>query len=387
MSTHNPRGMGVSEDRNVIRPDVDTTTSGLALVTKVVCDDSLDYSYTGVDSGTGDVTIKLPVIPASAGKTYTAVVVDNYGRVVGGTEGSITGDYILLDPGSRQAGGFIVDTGDITTLTVMSLTASVFNVGTLNLGSPLPVSSGGTGVTVAQAHHAFMGPTSGSASAPGFRLIAENDLPNISWSKLINTPNSLSGYGIADAYTMTESDLRYAALSHTHSGYEPTIASGNTTDYFRGDKTFQTLNTDAVAESLTHKYFSDSLARQSISKSGDNLTYDNGTGVLGFVGTTGFTQATVSVDPTLDAHIVSKSYLTSVLSGFTASNYATDKFVVSNANTKDYVLAHAPIAASLVVALNGLVETNYTIVTSTTLRLDPTLVLGVGDTITTIYNY
>lgn len=387
MSTHNPKALGVVSEQQVVRKNINTTTHGDALVTSVTVNNGLEFMYSGVDAGTGDVTISLPVISASAGRTFTAVVVDNYGRVVGGTEGSITGDYILLDPATRQVGGFVVDTGDITTLTVMDLTASVFNVGTLNLTNPLPVSSGGTGSAITQAHYVFIGPTN-SAGAPGFRALLEADIPSLSFTKISNAslPTTLAGYGITDAYTKTASDARYAAIVHTHTGYEPAITSGTTQQYYRGDKTFQDLTTDVVAEG-TRKFFSDTLARQAISKSGTNLTYDNTTGVMGFVSTPGFTQITVSTDPTLDSHVVTKSYLASELSQFVSSRYQTDEFVVSDTNTKDYVLTHTPIADSMTISLNGLVETYYTIVTSTTLRLDSGITLGIGDIITATYSY
>lgn len=388
MSTNNPRALGVAEEHQVVRADINTTVRGDALVTSVHASNGLEYTYTGIDAGTGDVTIKLPVITESAGKTFTAVIVDNYGRVVGGTEGSITGDYILLDPASRQAGGFVTDTGDVTTLVVMDLTATTFNVGTLNLTNPLPVSSGGTGATIVGAHQVFIGPATGSA-APGFRILAETDIPEIAFSKIsvLSLPSTLNGYGITDTYTKLEGDARYAALVHTHSGYEAAIASGTSSQYYRGDKSWQDLNADAVAETVTRKYFSDSLARLSISKSGTNLTYDNTTGIIGFVAIPDFTQINISTAPTLDAHVVTKAFLTSELSAFTASRYVVDEFVVSDVNTKDYVLSHAPIADSLVVSLNGLVETYYTIVTTTTLRLDAGITLGIGDVITATYNY
>lgn len=387
MSSHNPRALGVRENQLVNRSSVDTTTHGEALVTKVVALDGLEMLYTGADEGTGDVTIKLPVIPASAGRTFTAVVVDNYGRVVGGTEGSITGDYILLDPAMRQAGGFSVDTGDVTTLTVLTLNATTFNVNTLNLLAPLPISSGGTGTDIADPHKVFIGPTNGAAGAPSFRLLIASDIPEIAFSKITagSLPTTLNGYGISDAYTKGDSDIRYAPIVHTHSGYEPAIIAGTAAQYYRGDKTFQTLNTDAVVETVSHKYFSDSLARLALSQSGTNITYDNTTGVIGFTSTPGFTQVTVSDNPTLDTHVVSKLYLETALSNHV--RYSTDMFVVSNVNTKDYTLAHEPIANSLVVSLNGLVETDYTIVSSTTLRLSASITLGVGDVINAVYNY
>ena len=72
---------------------------------------------------------------------------------------------------------------------------------------------------------------------------------NADWSavsgdaQILNKPTTISGYGITDAYTKTQVDT---ALS----GKEPTITAGTTTQYWRGDKSWQTLNKAAVGLSL-----------------------------------------------------------------------------------------------------------------------------------------
>ena len=69
----------------------------------------------------------------------------------------------------------------------------------------------------------------------------------------------------------------------TAAGIEPTITPGLVTQYWAGDKTWQTLNTDAVVEA-TNLYFTDARARQSISVTTIGTTgpssYSNITGVL-----------------------------------------------------------------------------------------------------------
>lgn len=47
------------EDSSVGRPDVNTNTSGQALITKLIVGSGLNSSQTGVDAGTGDVTVSL----------------------------------------------------------------------------------------------------------------------------------------------------------------------------------------------------------------------------------------------------------------------------------------------------------------------------------------
>ena len=61
-------------------------------------------------------------------------------------------------------------------------------------------------------------------------------ITGLAWSKISSTPTTLAGYGIADALTA-------AAAAST---YEPIIAAGTTGQYWRGDKSWQTLNATAV---------------------------------------------------------------------------------------------------------------------------------------------
>lgn len=69
----------------------------------------------------------------------------------------------------------------------------------------------------------------------------------------------------------------------TFNSKEPAIAAGTTLQYFRGDKTFQTLNTSVVPES-GNLYFTNSRARSAISLTtigtSGVATYDSGTGVF-----------------------------------------------------------------------------------------------------------
>lgn len=44
-------------------------------------------------------------------------------------------------------------------------------------------------------------------------VIDVHHIPNLSWAKITNRPTTLSGYGILDAYTKTQSDAKYATIS------------------------------------------------------------------------------------------------------------------------------------------------------------------------------
>ncbi|MFH0841054.1 MAG: hypothetical protein V1903_00400 [Bacteroidota bacterium] len=57
----------------------------------------------------------------------------------------------------------------------------------------------------------------------------------------------------------------FAALVHDHNGtYEPVVVAGTTSQYLRGDKSWQTLNTSAVIEG-SNLYYTDAKARSAIS--------------------------------------------------------------------------------------------------------------------------
>lgn len=74
--------------------------------------------------------------------------------------------------------------------------------------------------------------------------------------------------------------------NHLHTGvYEPSYAVGTTLQYYRGDKSWQTLNTAAVPE-LTNLYYTDVRARAALSASSP-LSYNNGTGAFTHLDTAG----------------------------------------------------------------------------------------------------
>ena len=85
----------------------------------------------------------------------------------------------------------------------------------------------------------------------------------------------------------TASATKRGALSSadwsTFNGKQDYITAGTTLEYWRGDKTWQTLNTSVVPE-LTNLYFTDARARTAISLtttgSTGAATYNNSTGVL-----------------------------------------------------------------------------------------------------------
>lgn len=93
------------EDSSVGRPDVNVTTSGQALITKLIVGSGLDSSQTGVDPGTGDVTISL----------NTSNLVTSFNSRVGAI--TLTGTDVT------NALGFTPISGETFVGTVTSITA------------------------------------------------------------------------------------------------------------------------------------------------------------------------------------------------------------------------------------------------------------------------
>lgn len=111
--------------------------------------------------------------------------------------------------------------------------------------------------------------SSGSYSNPSW-------LTSLQWSKITGSPTTLIGYGITDGVTSS-------ALTTALSGKENSIPAGTTGQYWRGDKTWQTLSTASVVEN-TNLYYTDVRARSAISLTtvgtSGVATYNNSTGVL-----------------------------------------------------------------------------------------------------------
>lgn len=68
------RQLGAS---SVNKDDIDTTTTGKALVTKLVAGTNISFSSTGVDAGTGDVTINASAASFDGGTTANDVEITN----------------------------------------------------------------------------------------------------------------------------------------------------------------------------------------------------------------------------------------------------------------------------------------------------------------------
>ena len=94
-----------------------------------------------------------------------------------------------------------------------------------------------------------------------------------SGSAYIEIKDSSAVWGAITGTLSSQTDLQSALNAK-----EPTITAGTTLQYWRGDKSWQTLNTTIVPEG-TNLYFTDTRARAAVSASSP-LAYNSGTGVF-----------------------------------------------------------------------------------------------------------
>ena len=100
---------------------------------------------------------------------------------------------------------------------------------------------------------------------PGFlgsngQVLATDALGNLTWSTPATTSSNIVDGSIVDADISSSANIaqsKIANLTTDLSSKEPTLIAGTTVQYLRGDKSWQTLNTDAVVEG-TKLYFTES---------------------------------------------------------------------------------------------------------------------------------
>jgi hypothetical protein len=119
-----------------------------------------------------------------------------------------------------------------------------------------------------------------------------NNPNNVPTTRTINTTAPLTGGGDLSA----DRTLSMPEATSSNDGYlksedwatfnekQDNIAVGTTQQYYRGDKTFATLNTSVVPEVAVNKYFTNARSREAISLtttgSSGASTYNDGTGVF-----------------------------------------------------------------------------------------------------------
>ena len=195
-------------------------------------------TISGDASLANDGLLSLTATGVSAG-TYKSVTVDSKGRVTGGSNPSTLGGYGITDAISTSHPAFSISSGDITN----------WNSTTWSEISSKPTTLAGYGISDAM-----------STSHPA-NNISGSDISNwntTDWSEIANKPTTLAGYGITNAMTtshpanaITSGDITnwtaaFGWGNHAAANYQPMIALGTTAQYYRGDKSWQTLDKSAV---------------------------------------------------------------------------------------------------------------------------------------------
>jgi hypothetical protein len=117
----------------------------------------------------------------------------------------------------------------------------------------------------------------------------------------------------------------------TFNNKEPAISTGTSLQYWRGDKSWQTLDTKAVPEN-TNLYYTDARARAAISSSATGLTYTSATGVFSL--TTGYVIPTTTEETNWNT-----AYSSRIATFTTTGSSGSATFASNTLNIPTYTLA------------------------------------------------
>lgn len=154
------------------------------------------------------------------------------------------------------------------------------------------------------------------------------------------TAARLTGLGTPINSPIISTDSILLAFEHTQGqinylqgNYEPKISIGTATQYWRGDKTWQTLNTDVVPEGTTNLYYTLARVRGNVSATSP-LVYSSTTGIFSIP------TATTSVDGylshtdwnTFNGKQAAGNYITALTGDVTASGPGSVAATVAKIN-------------------------------------------------------
>ena len=164
----------------------------------------------------------------------TSISYDNNTYLTGITSGNITSALGFTPYNSTNPSGYIsgITKANVEAVLIGSISTHTHSYLTGITSSNVTTALGYTPYNATNPSNYISGITSGNiTSALGFTPYNST-----------NPSNYISSITKANVETV----LTGAITSHTHN-YEPTIATGTTAQYLRGDKTFQTLNSTAVS--------------------------------------------------------------------------------------------------------------------------------------------
>lgn len=303
----------------------------------------------------------LPSSDGTAGQVLTTngAGILSWGTVSGGGGGGGSVTSVNLTPpaaGITVEGGPIINSGSININLANDLAAveGLTEIGGVErTGSETwatyPLTSAGKAL-LDDADHAAQRTTL------GLGLLATLD--TVTGAQITN--GSVTNDDISATAEIAQSKI--ANLSSDLAAKEPSIAAGANSQYFRGDKTWQTLNTSAVTEG-TNLYYTDSRARLASSATAP-LSYNSSTGVMsipqastganGFLSSADFTSFNNKQAAITSASVVNAGTVTSALQngfelnpyGSTAGNTGELRFEELTAYGNNFVGFKAPDSLS-----------------------------------------
>jgi hypothetical protein len=162
---------------------------------------------------------------------------------VGGPDSAVVGEIVLFDSTtgrlikSATGSGFVRTTAGVyATQSAISLTADISGV--------LPVANGGTNASATLNNNRVMKSSSGTIIEAA-AITASRAL--ISDANGIPTHSAVTGTELGYVSGVTSGiQTQFSGVTTALAGKEPTIAAGTASQYWRGDKSWQTLNSAAL---------------------------------------------------------------------------------------------------------------------------------------------
>lgn len=217
---------------------------------------------------------------------------------------SVAGLGTVMAPGSGDYVAVFDDsTGAAMRITVDDLLSSVTGAltyqGTWNASTNTPALSSGSCNLSTEGDY-YVVATAGSTDLSGITTWNVGDwaiCDGTAWSRIQTSDAIASVFGRTGAVTAQAGDYAAAQITSSSTGTiaatnvqdalaelsmekETVIATGTTGQYWRGDKTWQVLDTAAVAENGLRLYYTDARARSALSSASPSFSYSTTTGVF-----------------------------------------------------------------------------------------------------------